>query len=109
MSVPFAFMVGDKTLPAGEYLLQFDFQSKLTTLCSPTGPVTFLTAFPDGDGYAKDDALQFHLVGDTWVLQRVRVGGREQMLVPSKFEKRELAKLKPTGRETFIASSVPAR
>ena len=109
MKVPFAFVAGDKTLPAGEYLVKFDIQTGLTTLYNTAGPVASIISIRDGNGDAKDDDLEFHQVGDTWFLQGVRVSGYQQRLVPSKFEKLELAKLKLTGRQTLIAANVSAR
>jgi hypothetical protein len=108
IKVPFAFVVGDKTLPPGEYRVQSNHLSGLTTLLTPTGVAASRETFPDGEQYGPD-ALDFQLVGDTWVLQRVRVHGYAQTLVPSKIEKRDLAKLKSPGRQTLIASSVPVR
>jgi hypothetical protein len=108
IKVPFAFMVGDKTLPPGEYRVQSNHLSGLTTLLTPSGVAASRQTFPDGEEYGPD-ALDFQLVGDTWVLQRVRVHGYAQTLVPSRFERTELAKLKTTGRQTLVASSVPAR
>lgn len=108
MTVPVAFMAGDKTLPAGEYLVQFDLESGRTTLFTPAGPVASMQTISDGQGNGQD-ALEFKLVGDTWILQRVTVSGRTQRLIPSKFEKAQLAKLKSPGHEALIASSVPAR
>jgi hypothetical protein len=108
IKVPFAFMVGDKTLPPGEYRVQTNLQFNLTTLLTPAGAAASRETFPDGEEYGPD-ALDFQLVGDTWVLQRVRVHGYAQRLVPSKFERTELAKLKSMVRQSLIASSVPAR
>jgi hypothetical protein len=108
IKVPFAFMVGDKTLPPGEYRIQTNHLTRLTTLLTPAGAAASRQTFPDGEEYGPD-ALDFLLVGDTWVLQRVRVHGYAQTLVPSKFERTELAKLKSTGRRTLIASSVHVR
>jgi hypothetical protein len=105
--VAFAFMAGDKTLPAGEYHVQVNLGTKLVTLFGPAGPVASMMSMDGADGN-KVDGLQFQQFGDTWVLQQVKVQGYAQKLFPSKFEK-ELAKLNPPGRQTLIASSMPAR
>jgi hypothetical protein len=108
MKVPVAFMAGEKALPAGEYLVQFNIDSGAIVLLNEAGPVASMITSHDGQGNGQD-ALEFRLVGDTWVLQRVSVNGRELKLVPSKFEKMELAKLKSPSDETLIASSAPGR
>jgi hypothetical protein len=108
MKVPVAFMAGDKTFPAGEYRVQFNLDSGAIMLLDTAGPVASMITVPDGQGH-RQDALEFKLVGNTWVLQQVTVNGRQQSLVPSKFEKRELAKLKSPSDEMLIASSEPAR
>jgi hypothetical protein len=108
MTVPFAFVAGNKTLPAGEYRIQFNLQTKSTTLLSPSGPVAATETLPNGEGY-RQDALEFHLVGDTWFLEQVKVHGYAQRLSPSKLEKRELAEQKSQGRQTLMASVAPAQ
>jgi hypothetical protein len=108
MKVPVAFMAGENTFPAGEYRVEFNIDSGAIVLLNSAGPVASMITFRDGQGNGQD-AIELRLVGNTWILQRVAVNGRELKLVPSKFEKRELAKLKPTGREALIAFSAPAR
>ncbi len=107
MTVPFAFVVGNKTLPAGAYRVQFNLQTRSTTLLSATGPVAGMETIPNGEGY-RQDALEFQRVGDTWFLEQVKVQGYRQSLSPSKREKRELAELKSQGRQTLIASIAAA-
>jgi hypothetical protein len=108
MKVPVAFMAGDKTFPAGEYRVEFNIDSGAIVLLNSAGPVASMITFRDGQGSGQD-AIELRLVGNTWVLQRVAVNGRELKLVPSKFEKMELAKQKSPSDKTLIASSVPVR
>jgi hypothetical protein len=108
MKVPVAFMAGDKTFPAGEYRVQFNLDSGAIMLLDTAGPVASMLTVPDGEGYQLD-ALEFQHVGDTWVLRQVRINGRARSLVPSKFEKVELAKLKSPSHGTLIASTAPGR
>jgi hypothetical protein len=108
IKVPLAFTAGDKTFPAGEYRVQFNLDSGVIMLLNPAGAVASMLTVPDGEGYQLD-GLEFQLVGNTWVLRQVRVNGRARSLIPSKFEKKELAKLKSPSDEMLIASSAPAR
>jgi hypothetical protein len=109
IKVPFAFIAGDKTFPAGEFRVQINLQTRETTLFNPAGALVSMQTISDGAAPEQNDALEFERFGDTWVLRQVRVQGYALRLIPSKLEKKELAELKSQGRQTLIASSAPAR
>ncbi len=107
VKVPFAFLAGDKTVPAGEYRVQINLGMKMVMLIGPAGAVASTLSMDEADGN-EADGLQFQRFGDTWVLQKVWVHGYAQRLFPGKFEK-QLAKLNPPGEHTLVASTAPVR
>jgi hypothetical protein len=108
IKVPFAFMAGNKILPAAEYRVQVNPSTGVVTLFNPAGAVVSIEAVSDVDRPGHD-ALEFQCFGDVCVLQQVRVHGYARTLVTSKSEERELAKLNPPSRQILIASTAPGR
>ncbi|MGA2753902.1 MAG: hypothetical protein ABSE53_09040 [Terracidiphilus sp.] len=107
MRVPFAFIAGNKSMPAGEYCAQISPSTGWLLLLGPTGAVASVEAMRDGDADGLD-SLRFRRVGDTWFLEQVKVQGFVETLAPNKLERRELAKLNHPGQQTLIASNAPA-
>jgi hypothetical protein len=112
--VPFSFMVGNKTLPASDYRIEFTHSTGLVRLRTTTGVVaqTMTNTNDYKPQQESADLLQFQRFGDTWVLEQVRVRGNEQSSILSKSEdkliahskQQEIAKLGPADRQAIIAT-----
>ncbi len=105
--VAFAFMAGEKTMPAGEYRVKVNLDTKMVTLFGPAGAVASMLSMDEVDG-SEIDGMQLQQFGETWVLEKVWVHGYAEKLFPGKLE-RKLAKLNPLGRQALIASSEAIR
>jgi len=107
--VPFAFMVGETTLPAADYRVQYTPDTGEVRLQARTGGgiYTLTDRYDYRPERANPDALQFQRFGNIWVLKQVRVSGYEQKLLISKSRQAELAKLNTPGQQTLVASVVP--
>jgi hypothetical protein len=76
--VPFSFVAGGTSSPAGDYKVYIDNDRHLVTLSSDTSKsIMFLTISPspssDGRSY-----LRFHQYGDHWFLERISINGEAQ-------------------------------
>lgn len=78
VTVPFSFVAGGKTSPAGNYKVSVDKDRDLVTLSSDgSKSIMFLTinASPSADGRTY---LRFHQYGDHWFLERISINGEAQ-------------------------------
>jgi hypothetical protein len=78
VTVPFSFVAGGASSPAGDYTVLVDRDRNLVTLLTNNSkPVMFLTisAWPSPDGRSY---LRFHQYGERWFLERVAINGMAQ-------------------------------
>jgi hypothetical protein len=78
VTVPFSFVAGGKSSPAGDYRVLLDKERNMVTLTSNSSkPIVFLSinawSSPDGRSY-----LRFHHYGEHWFLERVAINGVAQ-------------------------------
>ncbi len=94
-NIPFEFIAGGKTLPAGTYTMEVDRLARRMQLRSAEGSfATHLTAnITYRTGSLENGALLFHRYGDTWVLRKLwnpgQAAGSE---MPVTKRERELAR-----------------
>jgi len=94
VTVPFSFVAGGTSSPAGDYRVSFNKDRNVVTLIGDGAkPIMFLTisAWPSPDGRSY---LRFHHYGDHWFLERIAINGVAQEVPISKRVK-----------EVFIAST----
>jgi hypothetical protein len=74
INVPFAFTVGNQTLPAGRYTVVGDYAGSAVRLTGPSGSYTWLT-FP-GDANPSDHrvVLKFDDLGSVHALRAIQYG-----------------------------------
>jgi hypothetical protein len=106
--VPFSFMVGNSTMPAAAYRVQFTPGNGLVKLYISAGaaPASVFTQTVPYD-YRPDasrDVLSFQRYGDTWILKMVQVSGNEQEPVLTKSEKKVIA----ASKQEQVAGNAPA-
>ena len=116
VNIPFAFVAGDKALPAGEYRVQQLDQNPGVLLinCSKPGAAAMVIA---NAAQAKELQTQSKLVfkryGDRYFLSQVWTAGsiRGRQLLKSRAEKEiaQSARLETTGEVTLVARLSPAR
>lgn len=94
VTVPFSFVAGGTSSPAGDYSVLVDKERNMVTLISDgSKPIRFFTisAWPPPD---ERSSLRFHHYGEHWFLERVVINGFAQEIPIDKRIK-----------ETFIAST----
>jgi|SRR6267378_2718809 len=116
VSIPFAFVAGDATLPAGEYRVQtLDSNSAVVLIrCSDAGPSAMVLSQA---AQAKDTQTQSKLVfqryNDRYFLSQVWNAGsiRGRQLPKSQAEKEiaQSARLESKGEVTLVARLSPTR
>ncbi len=79
VKVPFAFKVGNKICPAGEYVVQQGFNHNVVTLSNREGHVNFAWVLMPGDGLPNTPkaSLKFDQIGDTQLLKSVQYGAQK--------------------------------
>lgn len=78
VTVPFSFVAGGTSSPAGDYRVAINKDQNLVTLSSNNSkPIMFLTirAWPSPDGRSY---LRFHHYGERWFLERIAINGVAQ-------------------------------
>ena len=78
VTVPFSFVAGGTSSPAGDYRVWVDKDRNLVTLISNNSkPIMLLTisAWPSPDGRSY---LRFHHYGEHWFLEKVAINGVAQ-------------------------------
>lgn len=78
VTVPFSFVAGGTSSPAGDYKVSVDRDRNLVTLISNNSkPIMLLTisAWPSSDGRSY---LRFHQYGERWFLEKIAINGVAQ-------------------------------
>jgi hypothetical protein len=78
VTVPFSFVAGRTSSPAGDYKVSFNRDRNVVTLISNNSkPIMFLTisASPSPDGRSY---LRFHHYGEHWFLEKIAINGEAQ-------------------------------
>jgi hypothetical protein len=81
MKIPFSFVAGEKTLPAGEYIVRSTFSSRVTLIGTADGRreyTTILTMPVPPQGTAFTARLVFHRYGDRYFLHQVWTPANER-------------------------------
>jgi hypothetical protein len=107
--IPFAFIVGDTTLPAGSYLVNFDPQTRQVQLSAPEGKASLFmltkTVARTGETSGKG-LLLFNKYGNTYALRTVWNPGQVKgFALPVSKVERELAKGGPATATSITAEA----
>jgi hypothetical protein len=89
LNVPFAFQVGDKTLPSGDYVVNLDVPSHRITMNGETGEAVntlFMTCIYPAQ-FDSRSALVFHRYGEDYFLRQVQTPGSSVSMPVSRHEK----------------------
>jgi hypothetical protein len=107
--VPFAFVAGNTTLPAGSYLVKFDPQTRQVQLSAPghSASVFMLTKAVRRTGEANGKGLLlFHKYGNTYALRSVWNPGQDKGFeLPLTKMERELAKAGSAEATSIVAEA----
>ena len=85
-TIPFSFVAGDATMPAGDYSVTLTPAPFSTALVGPDRRTHFLTGWPSG-AIAETPTLVFHRYGNQYFLSEIRNGQRSCMLRVSPAER----------------------
>jgi hypothetical protein len=98
VDIPFGFVAGNTTAPAGEYVLSVSSASFLVALLGPDLHTHMLMSRPD-DTLSKSEqpVLIFHRYGDQYFLSEIRTSSRSREFPASRME-REAMKTASAGR-----------
>jgi hypothetical protein len=106
VQVPFPFVAAGQNMPAADYSVKITKDTGLIILSSPGRSVIALSirdVHPGKESFKS--YLKFERYGDSWVLEGVNHDGADQVLRRSKIEQ-QLARLKPAGQKTLMASNL---
>jgi hypothetical protein len=106
VQVPFPFVAAGQNMPAADYSVTITKDTGLIILSSPGRSVIALSirdVHPGKESFKS--YLKFERYGDSWVLEGVNHDGADQVLRRSKIEQ-QLARLKPAGQKTLMASNL---
>ena len=93
-------------MPAADYSVKITQDTGLIILSSPGRSATALSIRNMHPGKESFESyLKFMRYGDSWVLEKVKYDGIDQVLRRSKIEQ-QLARLQPTGQKTLMASNL---
>jgi hypothetical protein len=110
--IPFAFNVGSKSLPAGDYEVRKALGNALAIQNSATQQAAIaLTMAAPPKEISSEAVLVFHRYGDRCFLSEVRTTDHGRTLTPSKLERevaasREQAAENTASRDTYVAASI---
>ena len=110
LKVPFSFVVGKKTLPAGEYTVKRALSTRLTLIRNAGGRrecTTVLTMLVPPETMTLAAKLIFHRYGDQYFLHQVWTPGNERG--GQLFESRAELALAKSGSEVQRVSVIAAR
>ena len=102
VTVPFSFMAGGTSSPAGDYKVEIDPSSHLIALSSAKFKAFMLTTTALEAGGSRS-YLRFHRYGDEWFLQTVTFNGTAQNLPVSKRQREMMIAKKSSGEEPLMA------
>ena len=104
--IPFAFQVGNKTMPAGRYLIERVCDStpnlQMIRRTDSSAVVTALTIGVDANGRKSEPELVFHKYGNSYFLAEIWTGGAQGRQLLKSERERELAK-ESAGREVAVS------
>ena len=106
VQVPFSFVAAGENMPAANYSVKITKDTGLIILSSPGRSVIALSirnVHPGKESF--ESYLKFERYGDIWVLEEVNHDGVDQVLRKSNIEQ-QLARVKPAGQQTLIASNL---
>jgi hypothetical protein len=115
-SIPFAFVVGNTTLPAGDYRVQvLDRNSKVLLIhCSDSSASAIvITNAAQAKELSSESKLVFNRYGNRYFLSQVwtagSIHGRQLLKSPREEEVAQSARLETKGEITLVARLSPAR
>jgi len=106
VQVPFPFVAAGQNMPAADYSVTITKDTGLIILRSPgcsAAALSIRNVYPGKESYKS--YLKFERYGDRWVLEEVNHDGAYRVLRRSKIEQ-QLARLKPAGQQTLMASNL---
>lgn len=106
VQVPFPFVAAGQNMPAADYSVKITMDTGLIILSSRGRSVIALSirnVHPGKESF--ESYLKFERYGDSWVLEEVNHDGVDQVLRRSMIEQ-QLARLKPAGQQTLMASNL---
>jgi hypothetical protein len=105
VSVPFSFVAGHQTLPAGEYTIEQNRGQGSAILRSGKGGAIMLLAAKSDQAFEEKSYVLFRRKGTHYFLAEIWRQGEGQVLAPGNLE-RELASKRPTGEVARIEARV---
>lgn len=108
VNVPFSFMVGKVTSPAGDYTVEVDGGRGLVMLIPYKSKPRFLLTSQSWRYGEPRSYLRFRRYGERWFLQEVTVDGIAQILPTGKREKQYIAANTPPDNTKPIIADIAA-
>jgi hypothetical protein len=115
-SIPFAFVAGNATLPAGEYRVQILDRNSAVLLihCSdPSASAIVITNAAQAKELSSESKLVFNRYGNRYFLSQVwtagSIHGRQLLKSPREAEVAQSTRLETKGEITLVARLSPAR
>ena len=116
VNIPFAFVAGNATLPAGEYRVQkWDGNSTVLLIqCSdPRESATVLTNAAEAKELQSESKLVFNRYGKRYFLSQVwtagSIRGRQLLKSPREKEMAQVARIETKGEITLVARVSPVK
>jgi len=106
VNVPFSFMVGKTTSPAGDYRVEVDRSRGLVTLRSYKSTPTFLLTTESWRSGETRSYLRFRRYGERWFLQEVTIDGMAQIVPMGKRQKQFIAASTPPDNSQPIVADI---
>lgn len=108
VTVPFSFMVGRVTSPAGDYTVEVDRSRGLVTLTPYKSRSTLLLTTQSWRSGETHSYLRFRRYGERWFLREVMVEGVAQIVPIGKREKQFIAASTPPDNAKPIIADIAA-
>ena len=108
VNVPFSFMVGRVTSPAGNYRVEVDRSRGLVTLRPYKSKATLLLTTQSWRSGEARNYLRFRRYGERWFLREVTVEGVAQIVPVGKREKQFIAANTPPDNAKPIIADIAA-